>query len=363
MNMPSRVIRLLLCVGAWTTSHAFAPPGRTRYLLAQPLPTASQYRVVVALSSNPKDDDAWDDDSELVDALAGKSPSNGSSNNPGGKLGIPVLLDPLSEKEAGELKAAATELINDAVAAGIDDLRDQRDKMTADLEKQRQRSQAQSEAQAKVATKKLMNKIDALTDNFLAETGPSRKSTKLAAAADRQVKGGGGVEMGSWGVLGQTDVVMTGDVATTSSRSSSSDDTDAAASDTLSALAPKENRILILADTKQDKFAKQLIDPLTKALQTVVSDLQVDVFAPTATLPLGGQNAAAVLIFLTSLSDATTVKNGMDRLLRKTLQADGKIAQPPSQFVAISTIGTERTDKMPYSYVFSTNTHPGMALG
>lgn len=38
-----------------------------------------------------------------------------------------------------------------------------------------------------------------------------------------------------------------------------------------------------------------------------------------------------------------------DRLLRKTLQADGKVGRPPTQLVGISTVGTERTDKFPYS--------------
>ena len=156
--------------------------------------------------------------------------------------------------------------------------------------------------------------------------------------------------MGSWGVLGGTAVAMETPKSTTSTASPYSSTATTPEVPT-TAQAPKENRIVIIGDTKQDPYAKQLLEPLTKSLRNVVSDLEVDVFAPTATLPLGGNNAAAVLIFLTSLSDASSVKNGMERLLRRTMQNDGKVAQPPTQIVAVSTVGTERTNKMPYSYV------------
>jgi hypothetical protein len=38
-----------------------------------------------------------------------------------------------------------------------------------------------------------------------------------------------------------------------------------------------------------------------------------------------------------------------NRLLRTTLLSDGTVATPPTQLVAISTVGTTRTNKMPYS--------------
>ena len=65
-------------------------------------------------------------------------------------------------------------------------------------------------------------------------------------------------------------------------------------------------------------------------------------------MPLGGDNAACVVIFCTSISQASSLSNMLDRLLRKTLTG-GKVGTPPTQLVAISTVGTERRDKFPYS--------------
>lgn len=70
---------------------------------------------------------------------------------------------------------------------------------------------------------------------------------------------------------------------------------------------------------------------------------------PTAAMPLGGKDAACVLTFCTSLTQASSLNSVLDKLLRKTLQANGSIGQPPTQLVAISNVGTERTDKFPYS--------------
>lgn len=66
-------------------------------------------------------------------------------------------------------------------------------------------------------------------------------------------------------------------------------------------------------------------------------------------MPLGGNDAACVLVFCTSLSQASSLSNILDKLLRKTLQANGAVGQPPTQLVGISSLGTERTDKFPYS--------------
>lgn len=66
-------------------------------------------------------------------------------------------------------------------------------------------------------------------------------------------------------------------------------------------------------------------------------------------MPLGGNNAACVLVFCSSISQPSSLTSILDKLLRKTLQSDGKVGQPPTQLVGISTLGTERTDKFPYS--------------
>ena len=78
-------------------------------------------------------------------------------------------------------------------------------------------------------------------------------------------------------------------------------------------------------------------------------DVTVDLLKPTMTMPLGGNNAQCVICFATSLNDASGIKKMLDRLLRKTLLGNGQMGSPPTQIVCVSTLGTERTNKMPYS--------------
>ena len=111
-----------------------------------------------------KDDEdaSWDDDVDYdkefpSDPTSDKSPDpslpwdeprnaiQGNSFMEKGKLGIKLDLGPMSEKEAAEIKAAATEVINEAIAAGIDDIEALRKKMKKDVEEQRKRLQLQSE--------------------------------------------------------------------------------------------------------------------------------------------------------------------------------------------------------------------------
>jgi hypothetical protein len=100
----------------------------------------------------------------------------------------------------------------------------------------------------------------------------------------------------------------------------------------------------------KDSLAKQLVPVLLERFEaTTIPNLQVDVFSPTATMPLGGNNAACVLVVCTSLSQASSLKGLLDRLLRRTLQPDGAVGQPPTQLVGISSAGTERTETFPYS--------------
>jgi hypothetical protein len=66
-------------------------------------------------------------------------------------------------------------------------------------------------------------------------------------------------------------------------------------------------------------------------------------------MPLGGKNALCVIVFCTSLTQASSLSSILDKLLRKTLQPDGMVGQPPTQLVGISTLGTERTNQFPYT--------------
>lgn len=253
-------------------------------------------------------------------------PDNNDDNTP--KLGIDLKLNPLTDEEASELMAAATEVVNDAIAAGMDDLDALRAKLKEEMVQRQQEAARQSEFKAEQEATKLLSKIDRLTDDFLQKTAASRTAVQQAAAADQSAVGKG-VELGSWGTLGGASVRTAGE--------SSSDGRSSADSP----------QLLVLGDPSSDAVYKSLLDPLKKQLQEQLqqdSPVTTSTHKPTSTIPLGGDNAAAILLFLTSWTDASTVKNALDRCWRKTIDN-----APPTQIVAISTVGTERTQKMPYS--------------
>ena len=274
------------------------------------------------------------------------------------KLGIDIgqMLDPLSKEEAAELKAAAQEIINDAVAAGLDDIDALRTQMEKEITKKRAEMTLRSELTAQRESAKLLSRIDELTDNFLKSTASTRAGTKLAAAAD-QAAAGQGLEVGVWGTVGGAAVTTTTDAALLGSVASTTTTTAGTTTETdTTATQPQENRIVVLADTKADPYAKQLVPALEAAWKTLLSSssssssspLEVTVYPPTATVPLGGDNAAAVVLFCTSYTDASSVKAALERVLRRTI-SEGTMGTPPTQIVAVSTVGTERTNKMPYS--------------
>ncbi|GAX10203.1 hypothetical protein FisN_3Lh398 [Fistulifera solaris] len=271
------------------------------------------------------------------------------------KLGIDLgsMLEPLTEKEAIELKAAAAEVINDAIAEGIDEIETLRARMNAEFAKKRETMAVQSELNAKRESTKLLEKIDTLTDAFLKETESQRRSTKLAAAADRSMEGGRGLDWGAWGTIRGATVGLS-----SSSLIGSVDQAQQEEKNRMSAASEKDSpvatdqsqqRILILADTSSDPYAKRLVPDLTDSLKKMLPCLDVDVYKPTATMPIGADNAACVVVFCTSWSEKSALYNAFDRLLRKTLQPNGSIGSPPTQLIAVSTVGTERTNKMPYT--------------
>ena len=91
-----------------------------------------------------------------------------------------------------------------------------------------------------------------------------------------------------------------------------------------------------------------MLPSLTEELRLSIAGIEIEVLKPSATMPLGGNNAACVLLFLPSLS-ANPKSPLLERLLRRTMLPGGQVSRPPTQLVAVSTLGTERTDKFPYS--------------
>jgi hypothetical protein len=211
------------------------------------------------LLSQSNDNEEWSDFAELPEDNMKKKKDSSASP----KLGIDLQLDPLTEQEAEDLKAEATELINEKIAQGVDDIR----KLRADLQKEllesQKLSQLQSELRTQQESERLMSRIDRLTEDFLSQTELSRKSTKLAAQADQQ-SSGRGLEYGSWGVLeggsvvrmqdggvgallGSVDAAKKKSVAAATSRKDELVESTTVAA----AAAPRENRILIVADESQ----------------------------------------------------------------------------------------------------------------
>ena len=102
----------------------------------------------------------------------------------------------------------------------------------------------------------------------------------------------------------------------------------------------------------QDKKVQQVID----RFQSLITDqfdtpVQIETIKPTANIPMGGNNAQCVILSSTSLSNGqSSANNILSRVLRRTISpGGGKVAKPPSHFVVISPLGTERIDKYPYS--------------
>lgn len=267
-------------------------------------------------------------------------------------------LDPMSPEEVADLRAAMTEVINEAVAARLDDIDQIRSDMKQQVQDNEKARQAASASRSQQEQDALLSKIDKLTSAFLDETKDTRTATKLVAAADRNMEQQGLTE-GVWGTVGggTASVAMTSTAAaaaatsTSASRIGSTPDTTTTGNNNIDSSARKhENRIVMVADTSSDDIAKKLLPVLSERLQATLPGLQVDIYKPTATLPVGANNAPCVIMFATSLSDASFIKKSLDLLLRQTMSSvDGSIGCPPTQLVLISTLGTERTNQMPYS--------------
>ena len=225
-------------------------------------PLLSHSRVVVShhctrlllASTNEK---KFDDD--LFDDLFNDSMGN---NDP--KLGIDIgkMLEPLTPEEAAQLKAEASELIAERVAKGIDDIDALRTQLKKELEVQSRERLAKSERAAEQASEKLLNKIDRMTNEFMSKSEGMRKSTKQAAAADRAMEGKG-IELGSWGTLGGASVGMGGLLGSVGASASEKTSKRTSAGtgeedEQPTAVAAKENRIIIIADPSQVRLCETL---------------------------------------------------------------------------------------------------------
>lgn len=229
-------------------------------------------------SSLPDPATAWD-------SLPSMPSSSGGGMDDDGKtalqqLGIGLTLEPLTPDQLDEIQKDAKNIIDRAIQEGVDDIARLRVKMNRELEASRRALNLASDLEARRQQDLLLDKIDRLTGSFLDSTESTRKTTKMAAAASRAMEGTGrGVELGTWGVLGGRTVVADGTGAGSGGAAGgaatllgsvenarrrqqeggtvTTSDAAAVASqdDATVTAAAAENRILIVADTKQVRTA------------------------------------------------------------------------------------------------------------
>ena len=79
-------------------------------------------------------------------------------------------------------------------------------------------------------------------------------------------------------------------------------------------------------------------------------NVEIKKYSPTANIPMGGDGAQCVILVASSLNGQSSAQNIISRILKRTAPiGGGKIAVPPSHLIVLSSHGTERTDKFPYS--------------
>lgn len=170
------------------------------------------------------------------------------------KLGIDLQLEPLTPEQAEQLQADASQVISDAIDAGIQDIERLRTRMNREIESSKRAMQLASDLEARQQQEQLMNKIDKLTNNFLSSNEQDRKSTQLAAAANRAMEGSErGLEMGTWGVLNGRTVIagetssLLGSVVSAVNKQ----DRQKQSNNEEAVVIQQQNRILVIADSKQ----------------------------------------------------------------------------------------------------------------
>lgn len=188
---------------------------------------------------NSIDDDEDDDEDD----------EEPSSNTLG--INIGSIMDPLTPQQAAELRAEARQEINKAFQGRLDEIQQIKKQLQQDFEKSRKASEEASNQRAEEETQRLLQKIDAISQDFLKENQQGRSDLKLASRADQAMEGKG-VEYGSWGNLRGMDVVMK---ASDASFSKSPNQLLGSVGAVTKSSSPSwDRRILILSDDKQVSY-------------------------------------------------------------------------------------------------------------
>mmetsp|Transcript_8661 Transcript_8661/g.13428 ORF Transcript_8661/g.13428 Transcript_8661/m.13428 type:complete len:639 (-) Transcript_8661:61-1977(-) len=303
----------------------------------------SRVKIICAQNNNYDEEDEDEDEEE-----------DGLDNLIGKKLGINIgaQLPALSPEEIEDIRIQAQATLDKAVDGRLADIEKLREELEEDLSRSRKRMETASELNVQYEKQNLMEKIDRLSDEFLNANADFRESTKKAAAADKVAASSGrGLDWGSWGSVGGMDVVigpsesvLLGSVAAARKRATLEDDDD-------QPIVEQDNRVLVVVDEKKSKGSDRVMGRLKVLLQEAFeSEIIVDTYGPTGNIPIGGNNAQTALIFASSLNDRSSLENLLGRVLKRTAPVAGSAPGiPPSHVVVVSGLGTERTNKMPYS--------------
>lgn len=150
------------------------------------------------------EDEDEEEEEDGLDALYGK------------KLGINIgsYLPSLSPDEIANIKSAAQKTLDAAVDSRLADIEDLKKELQEDLQASRERMATAAELNVQYEKQNLMERIDRISNDFLNQNEDFRESTKKAADADAlSGREGRGVDLGSWGDVGDGAVVVVGEGA------------------------------------------------------------------------------------------------------------------------------------------------------
>ena len=210
-------------------------------------------------SKNNAEEDAWDSPEDYKDfdndTDSNKSKDDANfSTTPNLGINIGAQLNPLTPEQAAELKKEARAEIDKAFDARLAEIEDLKKQTQKEFEESKKALSFASDLRARQESEKLMTKIDKLSEDFLSQNKELREGTKMAARADKAMKGKG-VDVGSWGTIGGNDVLTAASMGTVSGGllgSVGAAISMAGASAIAESDEPNpENRILIICDDKQ----------------------------------------------------------------------------------------------------------------
>ena len=242
-SLPAIAIALIAVNRSSITSHyvadAFAPPASPfagRLAIASS-PSANTVRRVrggntntiwrievedtefsaIKLRANINDDE----DSMLEDEEGGEEEQERDKLDDlvGKKLGINIQLPSITQEELDEIKSQAQSTLDAAIDSRLADIDQLRTQLKEDAAESRSRMDNASKLNVQLEKQNLMEKIDRLSNDFLNKDKDFREDTKKAAAADGLAGSMGlGLDWGSWGNLGDGEVVISTEIISESER-------------------------------------------------------------------------------------------------------------------------------------------------